>query len=239
MATNRKALIVDGEARTRQLLRFYLERENIEVDETGFRHGAFEKAVEKDYNIVLLDIQLPDGDGFELCKHVREFTSIPIVILTSEGAEEMRVRGLEMGADDYIVKPFSPTEVILRLKAILRRTEPQGYTYSMTQTDNLLQFPDLMINLDAHRVIVNHQEVHLTMKEYDLLVCLATSPGVVHSRETLLEKVWGYHNLGKGLRTIDSHMRRLRGKLQDASEKTADMIVTVWGVGYKLELGDS
>lgn len=239
VATTKRILIVHGEERIRKLLRSYLEREHVEVDETGLRHEAFEKVANMNYNIILLDVQLPDGDGFELCKHVQEKTSTPFVILTAEGTEEMRVQGLEMGADDYIVKPFSPTEVILRLKAILKRREPQGHPYSTAQTDNILQFPDLIINLDAHQVLVNHQEVSLTMKEYDLLVCLAVSPGIVQSREALLKKVWGYHNPGDGLRTIDSHIKRLRGKLQAASENAAAMIITVWGAGYKLETGDS
>lgn len=236
--TTKKILIVDGEEKNRQLLHYYLEKERMEVDETEFRHEAFKKVVKKDYNIILLDVQLPDGDGFELCKHIRERTNTPFVILTAKGNEEMRVRGLETGAEDYIVKPFSPTEVILRLKAILRRTEPREYINPLVQTKNVLQFPDLIIDLDAYRVMVDHQEIYLTTTEYNLLVCLATSPGKVHSREVLLEKVWGYHALGDGLRTIDSHIKRLRGKLQEASEKAADMIVTVWGTGYKLESGN-
>src|SRR5690625_611488 len=159
-------------------------------------------------------------------------------MLTARGEESNRVQGFEVGADDYIVKPFSPREVILRVKAVLRRVSDSTYSESDVETKNLIVFPHITIDLDAHRVTTNGKEVNLTPKEYELLCFLAQSPDKVFKREDLLKEVWQYEFFGD-LRTVDTHVKRLREKLTGASKEAAKMIVTVWGVGYKLEVDDN
>src|SRR5690625_1890205 len=159
-------------------------------------------------------------------------------MLTARGEESNRVQGFEVGADDYIVKPFSPREVILRVKAVLRRVSDSSYNNADPSTKNLIVFPYLTIDLDAYRVTTNGKEVNLTPKEYELLCFLAQSPDKVFKREELLKEVWHYDFFGD-LRTVDTHVKRLREKLTSASKEAAKMIVTVWGVGYKLEVDDA
>lgn len=228
-------LIVDDEERIRRLLRMYLEKEGYLIDEAEDGESALQKATDKDYDLILLDLMLPGIDGIEVCMRLRQFKATPVIMLTAKGEEANRVQGFEVGTDDYVVKPFSPREVIYRVKAILRRSSATAYLSKDANSSNNIVFPYLVIEHDAHRVTAGGQEVALTPKEYELLHYLATSPDKVFSREELLKDVWNYEFFGD-LRTVDTHVKRLREKLNKVSPEAASMITTVWGVGYKLEV---
>jgi two-component system, OmpR family, response regulator ResD len=230
-----RILVVDDEERIRRLLKMYLEREGYVIDEAEDGNQALAKANSTDYDLILLDIMMPGKDGIEVCREIREKKSTPIIMLTAKGEEMNRVQGFEVGTDDYIVKPFSPREVILRVKALLRRSSKTTYLQTDTTTKDVIVFPHVTIDNDAHRVTADGKEVSLTPKEYELLYFLAKSPDKVFDREQLLKEVWHYEFFGD-LRTVDTHVKRLREKLNKVSEEAAKMIVTVWGVGYKFEV---
>lgn len=229
-------LVVDDEERIRRLLKMYLEREGFLIEEASDGAEALEKALEKDFDLLLLDLMMPEIDGIEVCRRLREKKSTPIIMLTAKGEEANRVTGFEVGTDDYIVKPFSPREVVLRVKALLRRASKTSYLTTDTSAKNVIVFPHLTIDHDAHRITADGKEVSLTPKEYELLYFLAKTPDKVYDREHLLKEVWQYEFFGD-LRTVDTHIKRLREKLSKISEPAAKMIVTVWGVGYKFEVG--
>lgn len=235
MSENISILVVDDEDRIRRLLKMYLEREGYEVDEAENGAEALEKAIEKDYHAILLDVMMPEKDGMEVIAELREHKATPILLLTAKGEEANRVQGFELGADDYIVKPFSPREVVLRVKAVLKRSTTFAPISTISVSKDLVVFPHITIDHDAHRVTADGTEVNLTPKEYELLYFLAKSPDKVFDREQLLKEVWHYDFFGD-LRTVDTHVKRLREKLNRVSEKAAKMIVTVWGVGYKFEV---
>jgi two-component system response regulator ResD len=228
-------LVVDDEERIRRLLRMYLEKEGYLIEEAQDGEEALQKAGQRDYDLILLDLMLPGMDGIEVCSRLRQFKSTPVIMLTAKGEESNRVQGFEAGADDYVVKPFSPREVIYRVKAILRRSSATAYLSREVASSNNIVFPHLVIEHDAHRVTAEGKEVALTPKEYELLHYLAVSPDKVFSREDLLKDVWNYEFFGD-LRTVDTHVKRLREKLNRVSPEAAAMITTVWGVGYKLEV---
>lgn len=230
-----KILVVDDEERIRRLLKMYLERENYMIEEAEDGDEALAKALTNDYDVILLDIMMPGKDGIEVCRELREKKATPVIMLTAKGEEVNRVQGFEVGTDDYIVKPFSPREVVLRVKALLRRSSKTSYLQTDTTTKDVIVFPHLTIDNDAHRVLADGKEVSLTPKEYELLYFLAKSPDKVFDREQLLKEVWHYEFFGD-LRTVDTHVKRLREKLNRVSEQAAKMIVTVWGVGYKFEV---
>jgi len=231
-----KILVVDDEERIRRLLKMYLERENFFIDEADDGEQALDMALTNDYDIILLDIMLPGMDGIEVCQKIREHKATPIIMLTAKGEETNRVHGFESGADDYVVKPFSPREVVYRVKAILKRASATAFLKKdPTSSHSVLIFPELAIDHDAHKVTASGQEVNLTPKEYELLHYLAQSPEKVFTREELLRDVWHYDFFGD-LRTVDTHIKRLREKLNKVSPEAAQMIATVWGVGYKLEV---
>ncbi|MDP1418826.1 response regulator transcription factor [Peribacillus simplex] len=230
-----KILVVDDEERIRRLLKMYLEREEYIIDEAENGDMALTKALENDYELILLDIMMPGKDGIEVCRELREKKTTPIIMLTAKGEEVNRVQGFEVGTDDYIVKPFSPREVVLRVKALLRRSSSTSYMQTETTAKDVIVFSHLTIDNDAHRVLADNKEVSLTPKEYELLYFLAKSPDKVFDREQLLKEVWHYEFFGD-LRTVDTHVKRLREKLNRISENAAKMIVTVWGVGYKFEV---
>ncbi|MGY4690161.1 response regulator transcription factor [Salibacterium sp. K-3] len=229
-----KVLVVDDEDRIRRLLKMYLEREEFMVEEAENGEEALDAALNNDYDVILLDLMLPGMDGEEVCRELRKSKATPVIMLTAKGEESNRVQGFEVGTDDYIVKPFSPREVVLRVKAILRRASTTKFLQTEPQTKDVLVFPHLTIDNDAHRVTVNDEVISLTPKEYELLLYLAQVPDKVFSREQLLKDVWDYDFFGD-LRTVDTHVKRLREKLSRVSEEAADMISTVWGVGYKFE----
>ncbi|MBM7694847.1 two-component system response regulator ResD [Peribacillus deserti] len=230
-----RILVVDDEERIRRLLKMYLEREGYLIEEASDGVAALEMAIQTDYDLILLDIMMPGKDGVEVCRELREKKSTPIIMLTAKGEEINRVQGFEAGTDDYIVKPFSPREVVLRVKALLRRASSTSYIQTETSTKDIIVFRHLTIDNDAHRVTAENMEVTLTPKEYELLYFLAKSPDKVFDREQLLKEVWHYEFFGD-LRTVDTHVKRLREKLNKVSENAAKMIVTVWGVGYKFEV---
>ncbi|MDQ0213736.1 two-component system response regulator ResD [Oikeobacillus pervagus] len=230
-----KILVVDDEERIRRLLKMYLERENYIIEEAEDGESAVELALRNEYDLILLDIMMPGKDGIEVCKEIRETKATPVIMLTAKGEEANRVQGFEVGTDDYIVKPFSPREVVLRVKALLRRSSSTSYLQTDTSSKDLIVYPNLTIDNDAHRVLADGKEVNLTPKEYELLYFLAKSPDKVFDREHLLKEVWHYEFFGD-LRTVDTHVKRLREKLNKVSENAAKMIVTVWGVGYKFEV---
>jgi two-component system, OmpR family, response regulator ResD len=234
MTKEAKILVVDDEERIRRLLKMYLERENYEVEDAENGEIALQMAVENNYDLILLDIMMPGMDGIEVCNEIRKSKATPIIMLTAKGEEANRVQGFEAGTDDYIVKPFSPREVVLRVKALLRRSSSTKFLQTETSTKDVLVFPHLTIDNDAHRVTVDGSEISLTPKEYELLFYLAQSPDKVFAREQLLKDVWNYEFFGD-LRTVDTHIKRLREKLNRISPEAAAMISTVWGVGYKFE----
>ncbi|MCP3025817.1 response regulator transcription factor [Halobacillus sp. A5] len=235
MDNEARILVVDDEDRIRRLIRMYLERENYIIDEAEDGNEALNKALTEDYDVILLDIMMPGKDGVEVCKELREKKATPVIMLTAKGEEANRVQGFEVGTDDYIVKPFSPREVVLRVKALLRRASSTKFLETDTAARNVLVFPHMTIDNDAHRVTADGAEVALTPKEYELLNYMAQSPDKVFDREQLLKEVWQYEFFGD-LRTVDTHVKRLREKLSKVSSKAAGMIVTVWGVGYKFEV---
>lgn len=226
---------MDDEDRIRRLLKMYLEREEYTVEEAADGEEALKKALNEDYEVILLDLMMPGKDGLEVCKEIREHKSTPIMMLTAKGEELSRIHGFEAGTDDYIVKPFSPREVVLRVKALLRRAGNLQLQNQSNRSKDMIEFPHLVIDNDAHRVLADHKEVNLTPKEYELLLFLAKAPDKVFEREELLKEVWKYEFFGD-LRTVDTHVKRLREKLSKVSENAAKMIVTVWGVGYKFEV---
>lgn len=238
MEKKHKALVADDEERIRRLIKMYLEKDDIEVEEAKDGKEALDLALKNEYSVVILDIMMPEMDGIEVCQAIRKEKATPIIMLTAKGEEGNRVQGFEAGADDYIVKPFSPREVVLRVKAILRRVSSTSFQTVEASAKNLLVFPHLSIDMDAYRVTSDGQEISLTPKEFDLLVYLAKSPDKVFKREQLLRDVWEYEFFGD-LRTVDTHVKRLREKLTSVSEEAAKMIVTVWGVGYKFEAEES
>jgi two-component system response regulator ResD len=213
----------------------YLEREGYKIDEAEDGEEALVKASEKNYDLILLDLMLPGVDGLNVCQEIRKNKATPIIMLTARGEEANRIEGFEAGTDDYVVKPFSPRELVHRVKAVLRRASATAYLSTNTETHNVIVFPDLQIDHDAHEVKAGGKAINLTPKEYELLYYLAKSPDKVFTRETLLRDVWHYEFFGD-LRTVDTHVKRLREKLNRASKRAAQMITTVWGVGYKLEV---
>lgn len=228
MASTQRILLVEDEKAIRDAVEAYLEREGFWVTPAADGQAALEAADKGRYDLVVLDLMLPKVSGEEVCRRLRDASDVPIIMLTAKGAEEERVAGLEMGADDYLVKPFSPRELVARVRALLRRahaeTEPQRAR---------AEFGPLVIDAGAHRVFVDDQEVELTASEYKLLVTLSRYPGRVYSRMELVEKVLGYDFEGYE-RAIDSHVKNLRAKLGD-DPREPRFIHTVFGVGYRFE----
>ncbi|MDP9728667.1 response regulator transcription factor [Alicyclobacillus tolerans] len=228
-----RILVVDDEERIRRLVRMYLERSGFEIIEADNGKDALEIALNEPLSLIILDLMLPEMDGRDVCTQVRQHAETPIMMLTAAGDEMSRVHGFEIGADDYVVKPFSPRELVMRVKALLKRSgETEFFKADLQQT---LSFPGLLIHIDARRVEVEGKEVSLTPKEFDLLVYMSQRPDKVFSREELLRDVWNYQFYGDQ-RTVDTHVKRLREKLGQLSERVSHYIVTVWGVGYKFEV---
>nr|WP_273702459.1 response regulator transcription factor [Tepidanaerobacter syntrophicus] len=223
-----KILVVDDEKRIVDLVKIYLEREGFSVDEAFDGQQALDKILSSSYDLIILDLMLPIVDGWTVCKDIRQKYDTPIIMLTARGEEFDKVLGFELGADDYVVKPFSPRELTARVKALLRRIVSKE-----DEESEILAFPELMIDPISRVVKVNNKEVALTPKEFDLLYFLAKNKGKVFSREKLLKEVWGYDFYGS-LRTIDTHIKQLREKL--GRSKAASYISTIWGIGYKFEV---
>lgn len=225
-------LIVDDEQKIREVVRMYLEKEGFSVGEAADGREALNKISGSKWDLVVLDLMMPGVDGWAVCREVRKSASLPIIMLTARDAEIDRILGLELGADDYVVKPFSPRELVARVKAVLRRTRDARKNEGEA-IQAVLSYPGLSIDPESRLVLVNGQSVYLTPKEYELLYHLAKSPNRTFTREELLKTVWGYDYFGDA-RTVDTHINRLRDKLEKISGHTS-YVATVWGVGYKFE----
>jgi two-component system response regulator RegX3 len=228
MEATQRVLVVEDERSIREAVTAYLEREGYWVTPVADGAEALEQAAKKAFDLVVLDLNLPKLSGEEVCRRLRDASDVPIIMLTAKGAEEERVHGFEIGADDYLVKPFSPRELIARVRALVRR----AHADSDPQRDRM-DFGDLVIDLRAHRVHLGGIELELTASEYKLLVTLARYPGRVYPRMELVEKVLGYDFEGYE-RAIDSHVKNLRAKLDD-DPREPRFIQTVTGVGYRFE----
>ncbi|MEB3102604.1 response regulator [Ferviditalea candida] len=227
-------LIVDAEERFRRLLRKHLEKEDFMIDEAADGKTALSKAEQINYDMIVLDTLLPDLSGIDVCEKLRRIKSTPVIMLTAQGEEDDRLRGFQAGADDYVVKPFSPREMIYRVKAVLKRCKTTRHLpMAACRAQIRIHFPNLVIDHDAHRVTVDGREVYLTPTEYDLLYFLASNPNRVFSRHDLLKHVWEYADI-KDSRTVDTHIKKLREKLNGASTEASTMISTIWGTGYLL-----
>ncbi|WP_297861911.1 response regulator transcription factor [uncultured Acidaminococcus sp.] len=223
-----KILIVEDDQDIAELERDYLEANGYEVEIAGDGKEGVRKALEADVDLVLLDIMLPGLDGFQVCRQIREKRNIPILLVSARQEDVDKIRGLGLGADDYIVKPFSPGELVARVKAHLQRY--QQLTGQHTGNP-LLQWGDLSIDREGHRVYLKGEEVPMPNKEFSLLLFLAENPGVVFSKETLFERIWGEDSLGDTA-TVSVHVNRIREKIESSSTKP-EYIETVWGVGYR------
>lgn len=223
----KKILIVEDEENIRELLRLYLEREGFEVSEAPNGAEGLKKWKTENPDMLLLDVMMPIMDGWEVCRAIRQESTVPIIMLTAKGETSDRVSGLEMGADDYIVKPLEMREVIARVRAVMRRLAPED--------SGKISYDNLVIDKQAYDLVVSGKRVDAPPKEIELLYFLAQSPNRVFTRAQLLDDVWGFDYFGD-TRTVDVHVKRLREKLEGVSDKWE--LKTVWGVGYKFETKD-
>lgn len=238
MAPKQKILIVDDDNNIAELISLYLTKECYECmivndgEEALRASGAFQP------NLILLDLMLPGMDGYQVCREIRQHSSVPIIMLSAKGEIFDKVLGLELGADDYIIKPFDAKELVARVKAVLRRfqaaaSQTAAQTAAASQTTGkYVEYPDLIINLTNYSVIYHGQNIDMPPKELELLYFLASSPNQVFTREQLLDHIWGYEYIGD-TRTVDVHIKRLREKIKDHPSWS---ISTVWGIGYKFEV---
>ena len=223
----KKVLVVDDEKLIVKGIRFSLEQDGMEVDCAYDGEEALRLATENTYDIILLDVMLPKMDGFEVCQHIREFSMVPVVMLTAKGDDMDKILGLEYGADDYITKPFNILEVKARIKAIMRRTVPRQ---QKQENPKVVENGDMRLDCESRRLFIAGKEINLTAKEFDLLALLILNPNKVYSRETLLKRVWGSDYPGD-VRTVDVHVRRLREKIE-VNPSEPRYVQTKWGVGY-------
>ena len=223
-----KALVVDDEKLIVKGLKFSLEQEGYEVDCAYDGQEAVDKCKEKEYDIVLLDLMLPILSGYEVCQQVREFSDMPIIMLTAKGDDMDKILGLEYGADDYITKPFNILEVKARIKAIIRRNKKRSV--SVPQELKVIISGKMKLDIEAKRLYIEDIEIKLTVKEFDILKLLAENPGKIYSREQLLTIIWGSKYPGDA-RTVDVNVRRLREKIEENPAKP-EYVHTKWGMGY-------
>ena len=226
---SKRALIVEDDGNIAELLRLYLGKDGFEtmIAADGGKAGSMFDLFQPD--VVLLDIMLPIKDGWQVCRDIRQKSSVPIIMLTAKGELNDKVSGLEMGADDYVTKPFEVKELLARVHAVMRRSDAEG------PVEKKLSFDKLVINLDSYELIVDGKKVDTPPKEMELLYHLAASPNRVFTRNQPLDEVWGFDYFGDS-RTVDVHVKRLREKLEGVSDRWS--LKTVWGVGYKFELLD-
>ncbi|MCR5099026.1 MAG: response regulator transcription factor [Lachnospiraceae bacterium] len=223
----KRVLVVDDEKLIVKGIRFSLEQDGMEVDCAYDGEEALKKATEENYDIILLDVMLPKLSGFEVCQQVREFSDIPIVMLTAKGDDMDKIRGLDYGADGYITKPFNILEVKARIKAIMRRTSPERTESAKTTT---IVSGDVTLDTDSRRLFISGRDIDLTSKEYDLMLLFVRNPGKIYGRDELLSTIWGSDYPGDA-RTVDVHIRRLREKIEP-NPSEPKYIRTRWGAGY-------
>ena len=227
-----RVLVVDDEKLIVKGIRFSLEHDGMEVDCAYDGEEAVELAKKTEYDIVLLDVMLPKLDGYEVCQAIREFSDMPIIMLTAKGGDMDKILGLEYGADDYISKPFNILEVKARIKAIIRRSSKNRRLKKEEANNSVIGQGDLKMDTESRRVFIGEREINLTAKEFDLLELLVRNPNKVYSREALLTYVWGNKAMDSGdVRTVDVHVRRLREKIEP-SPSDPKYVHTKWGVGY-------
>jgi len=222
----KKVLVVDDEKLIVKGIRYSLEQEEMEVDTAFDGEEALEKARQQEFDLILLDIMLPKVDGLQVCQQIREFSNVPIIMLTAKGEDMDKILGLEYGADDYITKPFNILEVKARIKAIMRRTSVK----TVAESKQILEKGDMRLDMDERRVYIEGKELNLTSKEFDVLELLAKNENHVYSREKLLHIVWGADYPGD-VRTVDVHIRRLREKIEKTPSDPR-FVHTKWGTGY-------
>ena len=235
MAEKQRILIVDDDYNIAELISLYLTKECFETKIVGDGEEALRVFPEFQPNLILLDLMLPGIDGYQVCRELRSTSQVPIIMLSAKGDIFDKVLGLELGADDYMIKPFDSKELVARVKAVLRRYQlpVQMPASSVTeQHGNFVEYPDLIVNLTNYSVIYNGHSIELPPKELELLYFLASSPNQVFTREQLLDHIWGYEYIGD-TRTVDVHIKRLREKIK-GNDKWA--LTTVWGIGYKFEV---
>lgn len=223
-------LIADDNRQIVSILSEYCKKNNFTVTTAYDGEEALNKVKKNKFDLILLDVMMPKKNGFDVCKEIRSFSNIPIIMVTARGEDFERIMGLEIGADDYIVKPFSPAEVIARVNAILRRIFPKESSLN----PKIFSYSNLTVDLNNFTVKIDDAEVPLTKKEIEILWTLATNQSKVFTRENLLDSLWGYDYFGDS-RTVDSHIKRLRSKLDNYSHEKWN-IKTIWGVGYKFEI---
>ena len=229
--TNAKILVADDDRNICELLRIYLEKEGCSVVLAENGEEAISKFDEEDPDIILLDVMMPKLDGWQVCRELRKKSECPIIMITAKGETFDKVLGLELGADDYVVKPFEPKEIVARIKAVLRRTGKANAENDKKE----VSFDKLTVNMTKYELKVDGKVVDTPPKELELLFHLASNPNRVYTRDQLLDEVWGFEYYGDS-RTVDVHIKRLREKLEGVSEKWS--LKTVWGVGYKFETKD-
>lgn len=222
-----KVLVVDDETRMRKLVKDFLTKENYEVLEAGDGEEALEIFFDKkDIGLVILDVMMPKVDGWEVCKEIRQYSKVPVIMLTARGSERDELNGFELGVDEYIAKPFSPKILVARVEALLRR--------SSQENQELLAAGGIELNKSAHTVMIDTEFVELSFKEFELLAYFMENQGIALSREKILNRVWNYDYFGDA-RTIDTHVKKLRSKLG----KKGEYIHTIWGMGYKFEVEEA
>lgn len=241
MATKQKILIVDDDTNIAELISLYLTKECFETRMVEDGEEALKAFEEFQPNLILLDLMLPGIDGYEVCRTVRKTSSVPIIMLSAKGEIFDKVLGLELGADDYMIKPFDSKELVARVKAVLRRFQPVREEVRVeekpamvpnAQTGEYVEYPDLLVNQSNYAVTYRGKNVEMPPKELELLYFLASHPNQVFTREQLLDHIWGYEYVGD-TRTVDVHVKRLREKIKDRENWG---IATVWGIGYKFEV---
>ena len=235
MAVKQKILIVDDDANIAELISLYLLKECYDTKIVEDGESALHEFKTYQPNLILLDLMLPGIDGYQVCREIRTQSNVPIIMLSAKGEVFDKVLGLELGADDYMIKPFDSKELVARVKAVLRRYQPPVQTPASSVTEqhgNFVEYPDLIVNLTNYSVIYNGHSIELPPKELELLYFLASSPNQVFTREQLLDHIWGYEYIGD-TRTVDVHIKRLREKIK-GNDKWA--LTTVWGIGYKFEV---
>lgn len=219
-----KILVVDDESRMRKLVKDFLTKNNYEVVEAEDGSQALDIFFEsKDISLIILDVMMPKMDGWQVCREIREYSKVPIIMLTAKADERDELQGFQMGVDEYISKPFSPKILVARVEAILRRT-------NQTSTESIIEAGGIVINKAAHMVMIDNKQVDLSYKEFELLAYFVENQGIALSREKILNNVWNYDYFGDA-RTIDTHVKKLRSKMGEKGE----LIKTIWGMGYKFE----
>ncbi|WP_299571047.1 response regulator transcription factor [uncultured Leptotrichia sp.] len=224
-----KVLIADDNKQIVSILSEYCKKNNFTVSTVFDGEAALKEIEENEFDIILLDVMMPKKDGFDVCREVRTFSNVPIIMITARGEDYEKIMGLEIGADDYIVKPFSPGEIIARINAILRRITPKN-----DESAKIFIFDNLEIDLNNFTVKINDEIISLTKKEIEILWTLATNQNKVFTRENLLDLIWGFDYFGES-RTVDTHIKRLRAKLDNYKHEKWN-IKTIWGVGYKFDV---